>query len=85
MPRSGASRSGLCAGTRPETKGSKVTKQEKKTERAIDQAFKRHGNRVQIPVMKLGPLFDDVRRDVVAGLNVDTAMIDAVKRYRVAS
>ena len=54
-----------------------------KQERAIDQAFKLHGDRVPIPMLSLNRLFDDVRRDVVAGLNVDTAMIGAVKRYGV--
>lgn len=57
----------------------------KKRESAIDAAFRRHGNRVQIPVTKLGALFADVERAVIGGLNVDVAMKDAIKRYQVKS
>lgn len=60
-----------------------MTKRESnKLDRAVDAAFKRHGNCVQFNMMDLGKISSETRETVVAGGDIDTAMKAAVAKYR---
>ncbi len=60
-----------------------MTKREsKKLDRAVDTAFKVHGNCVQFSIMDLGKISRETREAVIAGGNINDAMEAAVTRYR---
>ncbi len=57
-------------------------RQSNKLDRAVDAAFKRHGNCVQFNMMDLGKISRETRDAVIAGRDIDEAMQTAVAKYR---
>ena len=56
---------------------------EKLIEEQINEAFKKHANGIQIPIMKLGSIFDDAQADVLLNnMSVDDAVIKAVNKFK---
>lgn len=61
----------------------RLTKEEKRIDNVINEAFKRHGHGVQVPIMSLPRIFDACRIAVSQGQDVDQTMIDQLSLYRV--
>lgn len=60
-----------------------MTKRESnKLDRAVDTAFKTHGNCVQFSIMDLGKISKETRNAVIKGGDINEAMKTAVAKYR---
>lgn len=55
----------------------------KAIESLISDSFKKHADRVEIPMMDLGKIFDWGRRALREGDDLDTEMQRAIRMYRV--
>lgn len=55
---------------------------EKALDKQIEQAWYRHGQGVQVSVLDIGKIFRDVKLELAAGTDIDTATKLAVARYR---
>lgn len=60
-----------------------MTKQEKQKQKAVEAAFKKHANCVQIPIMNLGKIME-AGRNAESLEAVDLAVKEAVEKYRAA-
>lgn len=58
------------------------TKATKAIDRQIELAYYRHGNGVEINVMDIGKIFAAGHAAHAAGLPVESAIVEAIKTYR---
>ena len=59
------------------------TKEDKRIDKAIDDAFKKHGNNVQIPMLDLGKILDAGRKAGKEGKDIESAVKEAIEIFRV--
>lgn len=58
------------------------TKAEKAIENAVDAAYKKHGNGVQVNIYDIGKILDAGRDAGAAGNDIDEAVKNAIAQYR---
>jgi hypothetical protein len=61
----------------------RMTKAEKEAERKVEDSFNRLGKGITFPIMTLGKLMQAGIDALKAGTDLDTAMKDAINKYRV--
>lgn len=59
------------------------TKEAKRMEALVDDAFRRLGNNIQFNIMDLGKIHDAGMFALAGGQDLDTAMQAAIAKYRV--
>jgi hypothetical protein len=55
---------------------------DKALDKAVEQAFYRHGDRIQFGIMDLGKISGETKAAVLAGGCINEAMKEAVAKYR---
>lgn len=53
-----------------------------KEDKLIERAYYKHATGTQINIMDIPKLYDDVRRDIRIGKDIDVAVVEAIARYK---
>lgn len=53
-----------------------------KLDREIEQAWRRLASGVQVDIMRIGDIFEDVRKSIAGGAVLDAAVKMAIAKYR---
>lgn len=59
------------------------TKEDKRIEKAVDDAFKKHGNGIQFNMMDLGKISAAGTKAGQEGKDIEAAVKEAIEQYRV--